>query len=362
MPFLNVCRTFLSNSYYCQEAWDARKKASVFQKIDYDDLFHQLDRCFQIGQRVSALDIDLFASGIDSNHYQNELEDILFKLRLNPESALLRDRTMHAVIRYYMSINKRKDLLNVLSNRLTYGIFPDYYASNMLFDTFLKEKDFTSAAKIAVLSMLQEDFSHPILHAFSLYSCLKYLYSPEIWAPPQKPEEDPDEDEIKVRVPFLRNPYFDDHFDIVNTNHLVGKTLTMAGSSFSGPLGPSGRIIGLALYEKRDVLKNVTSAIIASKTPVYKEAIIKALEYTEIIPKQPDNAAPAEETESIKAEKAEVLQLLEKASKESFLLSDNLEEAMSAEVKKVVSDLESKDIDDINKVSHYFISNFWAIS
>jgi hypothetical protein len=29
----------------------------------------------------------------------------------------------------------------------------------------------------------------------------------------------------KLLVGFLRNPYFDDHFDIKNFKHLVGKTI-----------------------------------------------------------------------------------------------------------------------------------------
>lgn len=356
--FSQEIRTFLSNSYACEKVWEQRKRAPIFQKIDYDDLFHQLDRSFQIGQRISVLDIDLFLNGIDSEGYQNELEDVLFKLRLNPESGLLSERTMHAVVRFYIKTGKKKELLNILSNRLNYGIFPDHYVSNMLMDAFLKEGDSTSAVKVAVLQMLQEDFSHPILKSMSLYSCFKYLNSSDVWSPPEEPEIDPDEDEVKIRVNFIRNPYFDDHFDLVDTNHLVGKTMHMAGASYQEPLGPSSQLVGLALHEKRAAIKHFLTKIAANKIALHEDAINKAIEFTKARPKVASEKNKVEDTEEIKADKAEVIDGLEKAKASGNIVPGDLEAVAEAEVLKAVKDHEAKDIESLTKVLHDFPAIF----
>lgn len=331
-------RTFLSNSYNCQELWEQRKQTRIFQKVDYDDLYYQLDRCFQTGQRISILDIDVFLNGIHGESYQNELEDVIFKLRSNPETALMSERTIHAVVKFYIEADKKKDLLHILSNRLSYGIFLDDYTANILMDAFLKEKDAMSAAKVAVLVMLQEDFSHPITKMLALCSCYKYLKSADVWEKPKADEDDSDEDEVKLRVRYLRNPYFDDHFDLTDPNHLVGKTLFMAGSSCPGALGTTSQLIGLILWEKYEAAED----LIRKGVDFLEGGVEMGLEFVKTTPK----TSPQEGVQELSEQKARLIAELEKVKK----VPGDVEALSEAGVVSAVKKNEPKDVQALSEV------------
>ena len=69
------------------------------------------------------------------------------------------------------------------------------------------------------------------------------------------------EEEIQVRVDEIENPYFDDHFDIVKREHLLGKTLAKMASqgvkdSF---LTNSLQLLGYSLYEKWEKVNEIIS-------------------------------------------------------------------------------------------------------
>ncbi|KAL0268880.1 UNVERIFIED_CONTAM: hypothetical protein PYX00_010673 [Menopon gallinae] len=341
-----ICkRCFLSESFKCTEAWENRLKSPVFKNLNFGQLYTELNKCFSAKRRINVLDIDLFANGIVDNFYTDELHDILINLRKNPETVLMKESTSHAVIRWYLSMNNKSDLLNILAQRLNFGIFPDIYSSILLIDMFLKEGDSMSATKVAVLQMLQEDCNHPILRTLSLYSCLKYLNSPNIWEVPKEEEnEDEDEDEVvKVRVKFSRNEYFDDHFDIINTNHLVGKTMVAFSKWIDGPIGISNHLIGLVLYEKFEEAKNLVSHIIENKIPVYKDAVEITKSYLKETPKQvPQNETEKKEDgeqKEIPQCKMDVEELLNKLDGQ-HLLNDNLIESVAEIVKKEVEEHE----------------------
>lgn len=346
-----IKRFFLSNSYACTEAWNNRLKLPVLQKIDVEDLYYQLDRNLQIGRKVSVLDIDLFANGISADGHLEILEDILFKLRLNPECGALLDSTNHAVVRWYWALKQKNNLLNVLSERLTYGVFLDYYLTNLLIDTYLKENDVLSATKVAVLQMLQEDCKHPITTPFALHACYKYLNSSEVWPPPP-PEEEVDEDEqIKVRVLFLRNPYFDDHFDIIVPNHLVGKTMVLFGRELDGPIGVSSQIIGYSLYEKHNENIDLLENVLNKKISVHSEALAKAKEYTQKKPKQveaseskDDGEGKEDKNEEIEKAKGTVVKLIEEIEKLKIAKDSSLETETAELVKKAVQEYEDVEI------------------
>lgn len=76
-----------------------------------------------------------------------------------------------------------------------------------------------------------------------------------------------------MRVNYIRNPYFDDHFDLKNPNHLVGKTLYLACSSNNDTLSRTLQLIGLELYEKHDKAKELIEKFSSNNEPVIKEAL-----------------------------------------------------------------------------------------
>lgn len=242
-------RSFLSEAYQCQEAWKSRLQSPLLQKFKPEDLFITLDSQFLAHGKVSAVDVDIFANTVKSKEQTEELLNILERLRKSAETTNTLDSTHHAVIRYLFDNDCTQELMNVLHNRLKYGIFPDYVCYNMLMDEYIKKEDYASAAKIAVLPMLQEDTDHLITNALSIYACHKYLENPDAWQKPPELVEDTKE-EIKIRVRYLRNPFFDDHFDLTDPFDLVGKTLAFQGRFMNNALGRTCQLRGLILYKK----------------------------------------------------------------------------------------------------------------
>lgn len=249
-------RSFLSEAYRCEEAWNHRLESPLLQKIDPMTMFAELEQRYGSAGKVSAVDVDIFVNSLTDNSYVNELIKILHNLRQSTETSNTLASTHHAVMRYFLQHDFIQELHEVLNDRLNYGIFPDYFDYNMLMDHFVKRKDYVSAAKIATLVMLQEEMAHPITNAFCIYACHKYLENPDDWKKPEVPQ-DTSKEEVKVRVGYLRNPYFDDHFDLVEPRDLIGKTLSFQGKHRMDALGRTCQLRGLILYKKYDDVLNL---------------------------------------------------------------------------------------------------------
>lgn len=286
-------RTFLSDAYKCTEAWQARLNAAVLKQVNTTSFYHDLDRKFNQHGQVCAVDIDIFANKLNDNTYLEELADIVHKLRLTAETTNVLDSTSHAVIRHHLDFGNDNitNLINILDDRLSYGIFLDSYTTNLLLDRLLKLKNYRLAAKVASLLMLQEDFENDISRTLSLYACYKYLEHPEPFEEVVKPDADITEkqetkpmdakamrkarkkpEEIKIRVKFIRNEYFDDHFDLRNSHHLVGKTFLVLSRYIDGMLGNTLKLLGYCYYEKyEDGCKFIES--LGEPKELYKDAI-----------------------------------------------------------------------------------------
>lgn len=292
---LKNVRHFLSDSYKCSEAWQSRFSSPILQNIRPDLFYHDLERKFQQRGKVCAIDIDIFVNALKDNSMLSELSDIIHKLRLTAETSNALDSTSHAVIRHHLdhSDNNMENLLYILDDRLSYGIFLDAYTANLCLDKMIKLKKYQMAAKVATFLMLQENFENPLNRTLSLYACYKYLEDPqpfeEIFKQPE-PEEIPEatpivvdpkakkvkrkekKEEIRIRINWLRNPYFDDHLDIRNSHHLVGKTFLLISSYLNGPIGNSVRLLGYCYYEKyADGAKFIES--IKNSNDLYKDVV-----------------------------------------------------------------------------------------
>lgn len=252
--FKNVAiqkRTFLSEAYRCDEAWNRRFESPLLQNIDFSAMFFALEQRYANVGKVSPVDVDIFVNSVNNDIHVDEVIKIVHNLRMSPEATNILESTHHAMIRYMWQCNCIEELHEILNDRLNYGIFPDHFCYNLLMDDFIKKHDFASAAKIATLVMLQEDTDHPITNALCLYACHKYLENPEDWKKPEVPV-DTSKEEIKVRVGYIRNPFFDDHFDLTDPRDLVGKTLSFHGKHQANVLGRSCQLRGLILYKKYD--------------------------------------------------------------------------------------------------------------
>lgn len=219
--------------------------------------------------------------------------------------------------------------------------------------------------------MLQEDFSNEITKYFSLYSCLKYLQAPTPWNTRTEEKStteanDDDEDEVKVRVQYLRNPYFDGHFDLKTANELIGKTLITIGRlSPEDVLHQSYYLIGLGLTkdakEAEQFLKNVESGkvkVALEGLELFKKYLTSAdvgappSSSNESTPEgEKVDAAPANNQAIIGEEFQVVLDLAEKVKGSG--VNVNLLEITENKVKEVVLQFEAQEIEKQKQVSKF---------
>ncbi|KAL3276293.1 hypothetical protein HHI36_024192 [Cryptolaemus montrouzieri] len=198
--------------------------------------------------------------------------DLVYKLRMTPETTDSLPSMSYAVVKNLLRSNKIQELHTVLEDRLNYGIFLDYHMTNILLDYFWKKKDFISGARIASHSMLQEDPEHAITYNLSLLHCYNCLLSKGEWHQPPGPEEP--EEEVKIRVKYIRNEYDDQHFDLKDCKKLIGKTLMYLTKGKSDELSNSFFILGASLFGAIHKANEKLSSSQKSNLTLFREILI----------------------------------------------------------------------------------------
>ena len=126
----------------------------------------------------------------------------------------------------------------------------------------------------------------------ALYGTYKYLKNlknnpDEPWEPQPMPVEPEPEDEIKIRVREVPNQYFDDHFDLVKKEHLLGKTLfkmAKVGLQDRGAkdtLRNSLCLLGSVYFEKWSQVQTICEN--SKNDPMAEEIIEECLNYLSIL-------------------------------------------------------------------------------
>lgn len=250
-------RTFLSPAYYCNEHWEQRLNSPILQKVNVEELYIDLEQRYSKTKQISAVDVDIFVNAVRDKEFNDEILDVMHKLRLSAETWKTLDSSAHAVIRTLLNSGLKTELINVIDDRLNYGLFLDNYTANLLLDIFWKDKDYLAGTRVASQIMLQEEFGTPLTDSLCLLHCYKYLKDPKEW-PKYEPEPEPEE-EVKVRVKYLRNPYDDEHFDLRDSNKIIGKTLIGLTKGKEDVLNKSFNILGLSLFGKKEEALNVAT-------------------------------------------------------------------------------------------------------
>lgn len=322
-----IQRTFLTKEYRCSDAWNKINFSGVTNNINLDDFYNQLDQNYSSKGAISAIDIDIFANSIRDASHLEELKDLLYKLRLSAETGNMLESTHHATVRNFISFGYIEELLHILKNPLGYGVFLDDFTANILLDELLTQKRFTLAAEVAALIMLQEEYTNEITSNLSKYACFKYVmqYKPPV---SNLPEEQPKKvEEKKIRIKFLRNPYFDDHFDIKDTYTLSGKTLAWMSEQSNDNLNNNLQLIGWLIYKKYDKL--TTLCEIMTNSPSFK----LYAEVMDIFNKE-KSMTEAQETLDI------YINLLNKSKK----AEETLEEALNVEIENAINRKHNNDV------------------
>lgn len=232
-------------------------------------------------------------------------------------------------------------LIKIIERPTEYGIFPDSFCYNMILDHLIESSNFHDAARLAFTYILQEDFGNQITNRLAAYSVVKSVYSEA--APVETSEStsesaesavgDFDEDETQyIRIPVIRNPHFDDHFDLKDPSLKNGKSLYLLGRQFTGDLSFTMKTLGLVLWKK------------------YKQC-------QELLSSSPQNSLTTDivnkissilEGESNEELKKEIEALLLQVKGVKTIKDASLEEMMTNELKNIAS-LEAKDMDEMKK-------------
>ncbi|XP_065333565.1 uncharacterized protein LOC135935276 [Cloeon dipterum] len=318
-------RTYLSDSYRCQTSWENRLKSPLLIKLNLDELYHGIEQRYNQDNTISGVDVEVFTCGVNEDVHLDEAEDLVHKLRQSGRAAELLPSTGHNLIRLLYQSGRTDEMVRILHDRLNYGIFIDYHLSNVIMDDFLKTGKFAEAAKLAVLHGLQEDSSNSITSNLVLTSCLQCFLKGVKWElEGPTPLEEPKE-EVKVRVRFLRNPYFDNHFDLIDGNALMGKTMAIIAPALENAvLANSLELLGWVKFGDWNKLEKRLNQL---KSPVLKEAADLMLAHIAELDKEKLPESVAKSIASIKT------------------VDGNLLEAMEASLKEAVSKNESQDIE-----------------
>ena len=329
-------RTYLSKAYNLNEEWSKRLSTPILQKVNVENLYYEIETKFSHHKKMSPVDVDIYANKIVDDKHMDEIGDLVQKLRKTEEATNVFDSTQHALIRNYIDCNNFDSLVHLLDHRQEYGVFLDNFTVNLLLDKLIEAKNYKLGARFATIFALQEDFSNPITTQMSLYVCYKFLESLEVFddlfVPPVEigDGKKKKEIEIKVRVFTLRNPHFDDHFDIKNTNHLLGKTfLYLADETANKVTSNSLKLLGYSLYEKYD--KGIEFLAKSKSATFFKETVEIVKNFTEKVEK-------LEENEPAKKFFAAVSEL-------TSLQDENVADLIEKSMKKAISEQEPKDIE-----------------
>lgn len=268
----NNVRHFLSDAFKCTTAWNARLQTPILQYMNEEHFMGSIQRKLVRDGKLCAVDMDILANKLSDNRMLSQLSEVMHEFRLTAAARSAFDSTSHAIIRHHLdhSDNDLENLFIILDDRLDYGVFLDAYTANLFLDKLLKLKDYRMAAKASTYLMLQEDFSNPLNRMLSLYALLKYLANPTSFedmfqvadtkeiaeqattqkkVKPAKTKRQKIE-EVKIRINLIRNEHFDNHFDLRNNFHLVGKTfLAIARHLENGAIANSIQLIGYTLFE-----------------------------------------------------------------------------------------------------------------
>lgn len=251
-------RCLLSEAYSCHEAWRARLKNPLLQKIDPYEFATKLQESYDRNGTPTAVDLDILANKLsEADPLQLDFfQNLFYRYRHSREAKNVLESMSHALIRALLDFGETERLLTVLRDKIHFGIFLDDYSANLLLNHFLTHTFYKGAAEIAIDQMLQEDFSHPLTRLLSWYAIdlrLKELQSD----PEEIPNNDEPEDDGEMkyrRINYIAEPWYDDHFDIPTEKQRLGKALTIVAKLEGDTvLSRSFQLVGWGFYEKFDV-------------------------------------------------------------------------------------------------------------
>ncbi|KRX48658.1 Protein MEF2BNB -like protein [Trichinella murrelli] len=314
-------RFLLSTAYDCSEEWRKRLEAPIFKNVDTDEFITDLRKQF-LGKKVaSPIDLDVAVNLVQRKDHLDELKSCIYKIRHTKMSASILPSTHHALVRSFLHLGCEDLFMEMIDD-------PD---------------KFSFATKIACHMMKQEEFRLSTCW-LSVYSCLKWLFSGDqswITIPCTfRNMNNEEEEDLIFKIPYLKNPVFDDHFDLEEPRQLVGKTiLWMSEHLPDSPAIHSCRALGLKLWNKHDrLVKLLKQYCETSDLQLHADALDFML-----LDDQPKEEK--DQTEKLVVDQ-KLSKLVNKIKDSAHFTNDSLEASFFDQMNKELPELEKIDISE----------------
>uniref|UniRef100_A0A0N5AMK9 Mitofilin n=1 Tax=Syphacia muris TaxID=451379 RepID=A0A0N5AMK9_9BILA len=264
---LTCCKRYLlSTAFSLDDDWSQRSDSiyEITKGRNYEWIA-AIQKKYAAGTIPSAVDVDIAVCGATDGDQANDVVDLIYKLRHSKNASNILPSTEYGAIRYCLQQNNTDILLRFVNDPINYGVFFNTHSGCLTLDYFLKQNNFKDAAKIASSIMKQEMFENSLLNFLCVYASLKWSELPveqrqfSLSPSTEAHEEEANDEEKFFKFPFLKNEYFDNHFDLVDGTRLVGKTLlwTCEHLNLKPSLVRSIKLIGALYFGNVDIMKKI---------------------------------------------------------------------------------------------------------
>ncbi|CAI5439522.1 unnamed protein product [Caenorhabditis angaria] len=325
-------RKILTPAFSLEKEWAARHEelAKLGLGGDYEWI-SAVQKKFIGGGYASAVDVDAAICVAEQKDQVDDTIELLYKLRHSVKAAEKADSSEYAIIR--LLLKYQPDIIFTLANdSINYGVFLNEHSACLVIDHFLKTNNIQGAARIVSWVMQQEQTENELLNLLGLYVCSKWVELPidqQTMPLAEENDEDVNEDDIRTfKFPYLKNEYFDEHFDLNNAQHLVGKSIlwiSRDSKTLSQEVRNDLQFLGAILFEKSMLAESLASPKISNS--------VKNLVKQRLLPKEEG----AEMTENSK-------KILEKLGEfeENQEGNQKLSEVLGEALKKIQGEEEAK--------------------
>ncbi|XP_052796232.1 28S ribosomal protein S27, mitochondrial-like [Mya arenaria] len=311
-----ICRTYLSDTYSCDELWNKRLEAKSVKGINAKKFGIGIWNKCDEEHAVQLLDMDLFSTKVNTLKLDEEYiaKEVIFRFRHSQCSFPIKDCIVHSIVRGYIEAGFVDRLIPLMQDKDQYGLLPDDQAMCILLNYLLTEKKYAEAGQVAYEVMLQEDYNHILKNMLALIAAVKH-FTHTCTFKRYEPQQLGDEDPQYIPKSVITNPYYDDHFDIKDERFLLGKTLYNLGKhtqGLDGTLSRTLQLIGLGLYEKFELANQLLTSWMNDSsldTIVYEIAIEKYEQYLEEAPHRDPHKAEKKMGEKTIDDEIELLRL-----------------------------------------------------
>ncbi|CAJ0594007.1 unnamed protein product [Cylicocyclus nassatus] len=264
-------RFLLSKAFALENEWSSRHSELTKLGLGGDyEWIGAVQKKFVGGSAASAIDVDAAVCIAEQKDQVDDVIDLIYKLRHSENAADLPPSAEYALVRLLLRYDP-SFLFKLANDPINYGVFMNEHAACLAIDHFINAEDFGGAARLSAWVMQQEMTENELLNLLALYSCAKWAELPpekQIMPFETTEEEDVNDDDVKTfKFPYLKNAYFDSHFDLTDPHQLAGKTLLWVARDskcLPDPLRESLRFLGAVLYQRFDLASSLASASIHS--------------------------------------------------------------------------------------------------